>query len=206
MLDGPIQAVILDFGGVFTRSDVVAKWLREYDAQLGLAPGTLMNALYSGETWEKASTGQITREVFWERAGVPFEARLPAEFGRLRRGLFHVEPINEGMVALARRLRARYHLALCSNALADLQEVLAERPDIGGLFDASIISWATGLRKPNPTILSLSAERLGVPVSACLLIDDKSRNTDVALALGMQAIVFESVEQVEQELNARGLL
>jgi putative hydrolase of the HAD superfamily len=206
MLDGPIQAVILDFGGVFTRSDVVANWLHEYDTQLGLAPGTLLRALYSGETWEQASTGQITREAFWERAGLPFEAQLPAQFGRLRRGLFHVEPINEDMVTLARRLRGRYYLALCSNALADLQEVLAERPDIRELFDALIISWQTGLRKPNPTILSLSAQRLGVPVSACLLIDDKPRNTNVALALGMQAIVFESVEQVEQELNARGLL
>jgi epoxide hydrolase-like predicted phosphatase len=206
MLDVSIQAFIFDFGGVFTRSDVVATWLREYDAQLGLAPGTLLNTLYSGETWEMASTGHITREVFWERAGVSFEARLPAEFGRLRQGLFHVEPINEGMVALARRLRTRYRLALCSNALVDLQEVLAERPDIRELFDALIISWVAGLRKPDPTILSLSAERLGLPISACLLIDDKPRNTNVALALGMQAIVFESVEQLEQELNARRLL
>ncbi len=206
MLEVPVQAFIFDFGGVFTRSDVVAQWLRGYDTQLGLAPGTLMQALYSGETWEMASTGGITREDFWERAGVPFEARLPAEFGRLRRGLFHVEPINEAMVALAQSLRARYRLALCSNALADLQEVLVERPDISELFDVTVISSLARLRKPDPAILSLSAEKLGVPVSACLLIDDKPRNTTVALALGMQAIVFESVEQLEHELSVRGLL
>ena len=206
MFDVPVQALIFDFGGVFTCSDVVVAWLREFDALLGQAPGTLINALYSGETWEMASTGQISREAYWERAGLPFETRLPAEFRRLRRGLFHVEPINEATVALARRLRACYRLALCSNALADLQEVLAERPDIRELFDTLVISWVAGLRKPNPTILSLTAERLGLPVSVCLLIDDKPRNTDVALALGMQAIVFESAVQLERELSVRGLL
>jgi putative hydrolase of the HAD superfamily len=202
----PIQAFILDFGGVFTCSDVIASWLRGYDELLGLAPGTLLTTLYSGENWEMASTGQMTREAFWERVGVPLETRLPAEFSRLRRGLFHVEPINEEMVALAGRLKARYRLALCSNALADLQEVLAERPDIAGLFDATVISWVIGLRKPDPAILSLSAQRLNLPVSACMLVDDKPRNTNVALAMGMQAIVFETAAQVEGELMTRGLL
>ena len=206
MPDAPIQAFILDFGGVFTCSDVVVSWLRGYDELLGLAPGTLMTTLYSGENWELASTGRLTREAFWERVGLPFETRLPPEFSRLRRGLFHVEPINEEMVALARQLKTRYPLALCSNALADLQEVLTERPDIAGLFDATIISWVIGLRKPDPAILSFAAQRLDLPVSACLLIDDKPRNTNVALAMGMQAIVFETAAQVEGELQTRGLL
>jgi len=62
-----------------------------------------------------------------------------------------------------------------------------------------------GLRKPDPAIYDLTAKRLGVPITACLLVDDKPRNTVAAEALGMAAIVFESVEQLEQGLAARGL-
>jgi epoxide hydrolase-like predicted phosphatase len=206
MQNDHIQGIIFDFGGVFTRSAPVAEWLRSLDEQLGVAPGTLMATLYSGETWERASTGQLTREEYWQQVGAAYETHLPEAFGRLRRGLFHVEPINEGMVELAGQLRDRYRLALCSNALDDLQEVLAERPDIDGLFETVVISRVVGLRKPNPAILTLTANRLGLPPAACLLIDDKVRNTSVALQIGMQAIVFESSEQLRRELEERGLL
>jgi putative hydrolase of the HAD superfamily len=201
-----IQAIIFDFGGVFTRSETTAVWLAGYDELLGLPGGTVQNALYSGEAWELASTGQITPSEHWERAAGPYEGRLPVDFRKLRQGLFNCESIDEEVVRLAQRLHRRYPLALCSNALTDLQEVLDSRPDIRQLFNPVIISSVVGLRKPNPAILQLTAERLALPVESCLLIDDKPRNTAVATALGMQAIVFVSAEQLANDLSKRGLL
>jgi HAD superfamily hydrolase (TIGR01509 family) len=138
--------------------------------------------------------------------GAPYQDRLPAEFQIFRQGVFVGEPINEGTVALARRLKRSCRLALCSNALRDLPQILARRTDIRDLFDTIVISVLVGLRKPNPAVLELTAERLGLPPAACLLVDDKVRNTEAAASIGMDGIVFESPEQLSAELGARGLL
>jgi HAD superfamily hydrolase (TIGR01509 family) len=204
-----IQALIFDFGGVFTASTPVNDWLRGYDQLLGLPPDTIHSTLFSGETWEAASMGHISRAEHWRRVGEPFVGRLPAEFLALRRGLFHVEPINDATVTLVKLLRQRQRtllpIALCSNALDDLREVLAERPDIRALFDIIVVSAEEGLRKPNPAILALTAERLGLPPTACLFIDDKERNTHAAAAIGMPGVVFESAEQLQCALAGYGL-
>ena len=54
------RAIVFDFGGVFTRSEVSDAQLHRYDTLLGLSPGTLRRQMHSGEAWELASTGRIT--------------------------------------------------------------------------------------------------------------------------------------------------
>ncbi len=201
-----VRAFVFDFGGVFTRSEASQARLRAYDEVLGLAPDTLMTVLYTGEAWELASTGQLSEEQYWERAGKAYQDRLPDEFLRFRQGMFWAEPIDEAMVALARYLHRDYPLAICSNALPELAEILTKRPDVAALFDIQVISALVGLRKPDPRIYQLTADRLGLPIETCLLVDDKPRNTDAAQAAGMQALVFQSVEQLKSDLIARGLL
>jgi putative hydrolase of the HAD superfamily len=197
--------LILDFGGVFTRDAVTEARLRRYDARLGLPAGTLRGLLHSGEAWELASTGQISPAEYWARTGARYESALPAGFRCYREGCFGAEPIAPHMVRLARDLRRRFRLALCSNAMPDLAGVLAGRPDVRELFEVIVISCQVGLRKPNPAILQLTADRLGLPSAACLLVDDKPRNTAAALAMGMAAIVFKSPDQLAAELARRQL-
>ncbi len=201
-----VQALVFDFGGVFTFSDVTRDRLRRYDAQLGLPPDSLMAALFSGEAWELRSTGRIGVDEYWARCGQPYEDRLPRDFRDYREGMFWGEPNNEAMVALACRLRRRYSLALCSNALPELAGILRSRPDLAGLFEVTIISALVGLRKPDPAIYRLTAERLGLPLAACLLVDDKVRNTDAASAAGMPVVVFLSAGQLAADLETLGLL
>jgi HAD superfamily hydrolase (TIGR01509 family) len=141
--------------------------------------------------------------TYWERTGASYEERLPPAFARLKRGLFRVEPINEETVVLAQDLAHDFPLALCSNALGDLREVLASRPDIRELFSAIVISAEVGVRKPNPAILELTAARLDLPRQVCLLVDDKSRNINAAAVIGMPGIVFDSPTQLRSQLVER---
>jgi len=201
-----IEGIIFDFGGVFTRSDETNARLAEYDALLGLAPGALQNMLYSGAVWEMASTGQISPAEHWERTGKRYEDALPADFRRLGEGLFLYERIDEQVVQVAAQLHRLYPMALCSNALDDLDKVLALRPDIRRLFDVIVVSSEVGLRKPDPAILYLTAQRLCLPPNRCVLIDDKTRNTDAAIAAGMPALTFRSPAQLLHDLQERGLL
>ena len=52
-----------------------------------------------------------------------------------------------------------------------------------------MISSEVGLRKPDPAIYELAAERLGLPPSACVFVDDLPGNLKPARALGMATVL-----------------
>ena len=197
-----IQAVIFDFGGVFTHGERSYTRLREFDALLGWPAGTMQHRLFAGEAWELTSTGVISPEEHWARVGAELESRLPPDFFRFKGDPFHLEVINDDVVAVAQRLRSHYRLALCSNALPGLADLLEELPEVKRLFDVVVISALVGLRKPDPRIFELTTEWLGLPLTACLLVDDKERNVRAAEALGMPTVLFRSATQLEAALRA----
>ena len=55
-------------------------------------------------------------------------------------------------------------------------------------FDDVVISAEVGIRKPDPAIFRLAAQRLDVALDACVFVDDLDLNVEAARALGMQAI------------------
>jgi epoxide hydrolase-like predicted phosphatase len=82
--------------------------------------------------------------------------------------------------------RAGVRTALLSNSWGDERydrEVLAE------LFDAWVISAEVGMRKPEPAIYELAAERIGLPPEACVFVDDLPGNLKPARVIGMATIV-----------------
>ncbi len=70
----------------------------------------------------------------------------------------------------------------------------------------SFVSCAMGVRKPDPRAYTLPAERLGVPPSACVFVDDRPNNVEAAGAVGMDAILFEDAAQLRAALLERQIL
>ncbi len=201
----PPAAIIFDYGGVLTVDRVSLTILSGYERLLGWAPGALVDRLLAGPAWEAATRGELTVAEYWRRVGQELELRLPPAFARFRDGPFASEPMNPAAIELVYELRLHYRLALCSNALTTLRAELEAQPALLAAFTAVVISAEVGLRKPDPRIYELTAQRLGAPLASCLLIDDKPRNTSVAQALGMRAITFVSVEQTRAELGRLGV-
>ncbi len=52
-----------------------------------------------------------------------------------------------------------------------------------------MISSEVGLRKPDPAVYALAAERLGLPPDACVFVDDLGGNLKPARALGMATVL-----------------
>jgi FMN phosphatase YigB (HAD superfamily) len=198
-----IQAVVFDFGGVLTDSGRHRQRLQSYDALLGWPPGTLRTRLYSGPAWELASVGAISPDEHWEQVGADLESRLPPDFRRFGGNPFYLDQISRPVLLEAQRLARSHRLALCSNALPGLAGLLRALPQVEALFDPVVISALVGLRKPDPQILQLTATRLGLPLSACLLVDDKERNVRAAEDAGMPALLFRGAAQLEEDLNTR---
>ena len=57
------------------------------------------------------------------------------------------------------------------------------------IFDTLVISGEVGMRKPQPEIYLLAAERAGARPEDCVFVDDFSVNVEGAEAVGMKSIV-----------------
>lgn len=200
-----IRAVVFDFGGVLVGDEWARSQLAVFDAMLGLPEGTLHARLYSGPAWEAFSTGAISAESYWAEVGAPFEDRLPPLF-RAFTDPFHGERLDPEMVRLAWQLHGRLKVALLSNATPALPRRLAAEPDLKGLFDVVVISALEGLRKPDPAIYERVCRRLRLPPAACVLIDDKMRNVEAAIAFGMPAIHHRDAATTRRALVDLGVL
>ena len=62
-----------------------------------------------------------------------------------------------------------------------------------------------GLVKPDPRIYQALVERLGVPASEVVYIDDTAANLPAATALGMTTIEFKNVVQCRASLSWLGI-
>ena len=195
-----IEGIILDFGGVFTKTrprDIV---LHRCEEQLGLASDVLLRLLFTGEHWWSVSTGKISADSYWQHFRDALGGQIPPALEAFRHNPFAYEELNETMVALVRRLHRRYRIGLLSNATPYL-EVLIERYGLTDLFDVIVNSARVGLRKPDPEIYRLTLTGLRLDARHCLFIDDKQRNTEAAQALGMKALVFRSAAALERRLR-----
>ena len=72
-------------------------------------------------------------------------------------------------------------------------------------FESILVSADVGLIKPDPAIFELLLERIGRTATECIYIDDNARNVASAAALGFDAIAFEGVPRLREELAGRGL-
>ena len=112
------------------------------------------------------------------------------------------------MVGIATELRRYYRMALCSNALDDLDQVLVLRPDIRRLIRyVIVVSSEVGLRKPDAAILYLTA-RAAAPAAGPLRADRRQATQYRCGHRGGQCrrLTYQSPAQLLHELEERGLL
>lgn len=113
---------------------------------------------------------------------------------------------NPGMIRWQQRLRSEgFATGILSNmgdaVLASIERNLPWVRD----FDAHIWSYRHGCAKPDPAIYRLLLQGLGTAPEETLFLDDKQINIDAAHRIGMQALVFTDVAQLQQDLISIGL-
>lgn len=210
-----VEAVIWDFGGVFTTSPFDA--FRRFEMARGLPPDFLrrVNAVDPDvNAWARFERAEIDAAAF-DVLFLEESARL----GHAVRGA-EVLPLLAGevrprMVAALKACKARFKVGCITNnvpgaghgtGMAASPEKAAAVAEILALFEVVIESSKAGLRKPDPRIYELMCERLDVAPQACVYLDDLGINCKPAAALGMTAIKVTSEEQALAQLaEATGL-
>jgi epoxide hydrolase-like predicted phosphatase len=178
-------ALIVDYGGVLT-TDIFASF-RAFCAAEGLEPETVRDRfLHHPEArslLEQLETGALREKEFEPRFAAVLEVAPERLVDRLFGGM---EP-DEAMLAGVRAARAAgIRTGMLSNSWGDDRY---DREQLAELFDGWVISGEVGVRKPDPAIYALAAERLGVEPTACVFVDDLPGNLKPARAMGMATVV-----------------
>ncbi len=204
-----IQAVISDFGGVLT-SPLLDSFVAFQDASgVSLeALGTAMAALaerHGANPLFELETGRMTEAAFLRALGGELTDQLGRDVemhGFGERYFEHLHP-NARMIDYMRELRGRgYKLAICTNNVREWEQLWRAKLPVDEIFDVVVDSGFVGIRKPDREIYELTLDRLGVPASVALLVDDIEVNCIAARELGLDAVWFRETESAIAEIEA----
>jgi putative hydrolase of the HAD superfamily len=180
------HGLIVDYGGVLT-TDVFASFRAFCEAE-GLEPEAVRERFRSDpearSLLAQLETGALAVAEFEPR----FAALLEVESERLIGRLFGaMEPDTAMLDGVRAARRAGVRTGLLSNSWGDA--LAYDETELEELFDAWVISSRVGMRKPDPAIYELAAERLGLAPGACVFVDDLPGNLKPARALGMATVL-----------------
>ncbi len=204
-----VEAVIWDFGGVFTTSPFEA--FNRYEASRGI-PLDHIRTVYANNPHENAWALCERSEI--DAAG--FDRRFAAESRALGQDVRGADvlpllsgDIRPGMVAALKVCKQRFKVGCITNnvmtgagaGMASTSEKAAAVGEIMLMFDAVIESSKLGVRKPDPRIYQMMCDALGVTPHDCVFLDDLGGNLKPARAMGMTTIRIDNGPQAIAELE-----
>lgn len=194
-----LKAVIFDFGGVLVRTRSQHR-RAAWEQRLGLAPGGAEALIFGGERGSAVQHGRTTNEAHWQWLGE--HLGLTAEdLAAFQMDFFTEDVLDTRLLAYADRLRgAGFHVGLLSNVGDNGRTVFGERYHVLDHFDSVTLSAEEGVMKPDPRIFEIALGRAGVQPGEAVFVDDFGANVEGARRVGMQAIHFQSTDQVLREL------
>jgi HAD superfamily hydrolase (TIGR01509 family) len=199
-----IDFIYFDLGKVIFEfdHDIACRKIAKHS---GLTADRVKSVVFDSGLEERYETGLVSSEQFvaefCQVAGVEYGQ---AEFLHAIGDVF--EP-NRPIFPLIAQLRARnYPIGILSNTCeAHWDFVYKNYAILRGFFEPLILSYEVNSMKPDSKIYERAIEQAGCFVKKCFFVDDKQENVDGAIAAGMDAVLYESVGKLIQDLDDRGV-
>jgi len=175
-----IKAIVFDFWGV----------LGDFQAPVNKIAGIKRPVTNYPEYYElinQHNLGQISEEEFLRVTSKLFNVELSSE----HRYLFNADHLNHELIEIIKKLKTKYKIGLVTNTGKEYMDEFLYKPGLDKLFDCLVISGSEGLKKPDPKIYMLAAERLQLKPEKILYLDDHPDRISPAAALGMQVLLYE---------------
>jgi putative hydrolase of the HAD superfamily len=193
-----IDAVLFDFGGVFTESPFEVA--RRFGSSLGAEPERMLELVFgpyhedTDHPWHRLERGEIALEAARDAIIALGAAEgLETDPYRVLAALGSDGVVREPFVQSARRARAAgMRTAIVTNNVREFRAAWRAMLPVEDLFDAVIDSSEVGKRKPDVAIFRQALEAVGrPPPQRTVFLDDFAGNVDAARALGMHAILVD---------------
>jgi putative hydrolase of the HAD superfamily len=210
------QALVLDFGGVISRTLFETHALTE--EALALPRGTLTWRgpfdLASDPLWRDMQADKLSERDYWmartREVGALVGERWDAmeTFVQRARGADPEAAIRpEALAAIEAARRAGCRLAILSNELdlfygADFRR----RLPFMAAFDVVVDATHTGILKPDARAYRQCLDELGLPAEACVFVDDQLRNIAGAERVGLRCVHFDVMQPAASYAQALALL
>jgi putative hydrolase of the HAD superfamily len=204
-----VEAVLWDFGGVFTTSPFDA--FDRYERERGLPVDVIrrINSINPDtNAWAKIERSEVDAatfdKLFLDEAkalghDIPGRDVLALLSGDLR----------PAVVAAFFACKARFKVGCITNnaptgkgaGMSSSSDKAKQIAEVFAQFDHVIESSKAGVRKPDPRIYQMMCEALGVAPSACVYLDDLGINLKPAREMGMTTIKVTSEAQLLADLS-----
>ncbi|MCO5149134.1 MULTISPECIES: HAD family hydrolase [unclassified Shinella] len=212
------RALILDFGGVVTRTLFETHDVTE--RALGLPAGTLTwRGPFDPATdplWVSLQAREITERDYWMTRTQEVGALLGEDWTDMKTFVQRARGADPELVlrpeardAILKAKAAGLKLAILSNEL-DLfyGESFRKRFPLIDLFDVIVDATYTKILKPDPRAYEQVLAELGLARADCVFVDDQKKNIEGAVAIGLPHVHFDVTRPAEsyaQALNMLGL-
>jgi HAD superfamily hydrolase (TIGR01509 family) len=165
-----LSAIIFDLDGVLADSE---PWWNQIDAKLLADYGATYRGEYHQnvvgvnyrlaiEFYKKAFGLSVPTEEMMRRRG-----EIATEFFGSRVGLFpNVKEVLEELRQM------KLHLAVATSSVSASARPFLDRHQLTGFFEIIVTGEEVEHGKPAPDIYLCAAEQLGIPVDACLVVED----------------------------------
>jgi putative hydrolase of the HAD superfamily len=199
-----MRGLLVDFGGVLTTNvfDSFAQFCVDEGLDADHVKQLFRSDPEARTLLEDLETGALSEPdfeaAFGKRLGLPPDDLIARLFAHI-----HPDAAMVGMVAAAR------DQGIVTGLLSNSWGLATDYDALGDIFDARVISAQEGMRKPDPRIYPLAAERMAMPPEQIVFVDDLGFNLKPAKAIGMATVLHAdaatTIAQVEELLGVSGL-
>jgi putative hydrolase of the HAD superfamily len=210
-----VEAVIWDFGGVFTTSPFDA--FNRYERERGL-PNDIIRQINSvnpdTNAWARIERSEVDAatfdQLFAEEAKAAGHDIRGADVLALLSG-----DLRPAVVAAFFACKARFKVGCITNnaptgkgaGMSSSSDKAIQIAEVFAQFDHVIESSKAGVRKPDPRIYAMMCDALGVKPHTCVYLDDLGINLKPAREMGMTTIKVLNEAQLLADLSrATGLV
>ena len=101
-------------------------------------------------------------------------------------------PVMPGLVDLLEKLQSRnYPMAVASSSTPEMIDLILDRTNLKKYFQVIVSAQEAGKSKPEPDVFLLTAERMGIKPTNCMVVEDSPNGIKAALAAGMTCVAYE---------------
>lgn len=201
-VSSPIEAVVLDLGGVVCRF-VPERRLWALSRLTGEPTSDIHAALWASGLDARADAGELDRDDLYDEVLRLLGGRSAA--AELRRAWAVAFEPDDEVLDLVRALDRP--AVLFSNGGPIIEDALAhELEPVASAFDPVLLSWRLGATKPEIDAFVKATSQIGVAAPAVLYVDDALDNVRAAAHLGWIAHPYRGVDRLRRLFEAHGLL
>jgi 2-haloacid dehalogenase len=203
-MQGPIDAVVFDIGGVLLDWDPRYLYRQLFDDEQEMEQ--FLSEICTLEWHQAHDRGKKFEASCAELASLhPDYAEMIHAWGRRSEEMV-AGPIDDSVEILRQLKDAGVPCYALTNMETQTFPLRVKRFPFLSWFDGAVVSGFEGVVKPEPEIFERLLERFNLRAESTLFVDDSQRNVRAARELGIQAVLFESPAAFAELLSEAGLL